>query len=72
MQYIQDRERIVRAILKGHGVVGNRHPISPSYGADRCQEMAQRQYDPDKAKFHLNKSGVSSAELFCCSGDDRH
>jgi peptide/nickel transport system substrate-binding protein len=64
MQYIQDRERIVRAILKGHGVVGNDHPIAPAYGADHCHELPQRQYNPDKAKWHLNKSGVSSAELF--------
>ena len=26
MQYIQDRKRIVRSILKGHGTVGNDHP----------------------------------------------
>ncbi len=64
MQYIQDRERIVRAILKGHGIVGNDHPISPAYGADHCQELPQRPYDPDKAKWHLKKSGVSAAELF--------
>ena len=64
MQYIQDRERIVRSILKGHGVVGNDHPISPAYGADHCHELPQRQYDPDKAKFHLDKSGYTSAELF--------
>ncbi len=64
MQYIQDRERIVRAILKGHGVVGNDHPIAPAYGADHCQELPQRPYDPDKAKFHLKKSGISSAQLF--------
>ncbi|MBW1711191.1 MAG: ABC transporter substrate-binding protein, partial [Deltaproteobacteria bacterium] len=30
MQYIQDRKRIVRSILKGHGIVGNDHPISPA------------------------------------------
>lgn len=64
MQFIQDRERIVRAILKGHGVVGNDHPISPAYGADHCAELPQREFDPDKAKFHLKKSGVTSAELF--------
>jgi peptide/nickel transport system substrate-binding protein len=64
MQYIQDRKRIVRSILKGHGTVGNDHPISPAYGEDHCSELAQRQYDPDKAKWHLNKSGYSSAELF--------
>ena len=64
MQYIQDRERIVRSILKGHGTVGNDHPIGPPYGADHCQELPQRVYDPDKAKFHLEKSGITSAELF--------
>ena len=64
MQLIQDRERIVRSILKGHGMVGNDHPISPAYGADHCHELPQREYDPDKAKFHLDKSGYSSAELF--------
>lgn len=64
LRYIQDRERIVRSILKGHGQVGNDHPISPAYGADHCSELPQREYDPDKAKFHLDKSGYTSAELF--------
>lgn len=64
MQYIQDRERIVRAILKGRGTVGNDHPISIAYGADHCRELPQREYDPDKAKFHLGKSGYTSAELY--------
>ena len=64
MQFIQDRERIVRSILKGHGTVGNDHPISVAYGADHCHELPQREYDPDKAKFHLDKSGYTSAELF--------
>lgn len=64
LRLIQDRERIVRSILKGHGTVGNDHPISPAYGADHCAELPQREYDPDKAKWHLEKSGLSSAELF--------
>lgn len=64
LQYIQDRERIVRSILKGHGIVGNDQPISPAYGEDHCASLPQRQYDPDKAKWHLNKSGYSSAELY--------
>jgi peptide/nickel transport system substrate-binding protein len=64
LQYIQNRERVVRSILKGHGMVGNDHPISPAYGADHCHELPQRQYDPDKAKFYLKKSGYTSAELF--------
>ena len=64
LRYIQDRERIVRSILKGHGQLGNDHPISPAYGADHCHELPQREFDPDKAKFHLNKSGYTSAELY--------
>jgi peptide/nickel transport system substrate-binding protein len=64
LQYIQDRERIVRSILKGHGVVGNDHPISPAYGKDHCSELTQRKYDPDKAKWHLKKSGYTTAELY--------
>lgn len=63
MQFIQDREFIVRRFIKGHGVVGNDHPISPAYGADHCHELPQRQYDPDKAKWHLNKSGYTTAEV---------
>ena len=63
MQYIQDRERIVRSILKGKGTLGNDHPIGPPYGDDHCHELPQREYDPDKAKFHLGKSGITSAEL---------
>ncbi|MEE2804470.1 MAG: ABC transporter substrate-binding protein [Pseudomonadota bacterium] len=63
LQYIQDRERIVRSIIKGYGRVGNDHPISPAYGADHCSELPQREYDPDKAKWHLKRSGVTSAEV---------
>ena len=64
MQYIQDRERIVKRILKGKGTVANDTPISAAHGADFCSELPQREFDPDKAKHHFEKAGVSSAELF--------
>ena len=64
LQYIQDRERIVKRILKGKGSLGNDTPISAAHGSDFCSELPQRPYDPDKAKFHFKKSGISSAELF--------
>ena len=64
LRFIQDRERIVRKFLKGQGTVGNDHPINVSYGADHCHELPQRPYDPDKAKWHLNKSGYTTAELW--------
>ncbi len=64
MQYIQDRKRIVKRILKGKGSLGNDTPVSPAHGKDFCSELPQREYDPDKAKFHFEKSGISTAELF--------
>ncbi len=63
LQHIQRRKKIVKSILKGQGTVGNDHPINIAYGADHCSELAQRTHDLDKAKFHLKKSGITSAEL---------
>jgi len=62
MKYLQRRERIVKSILKGHGTVGNDHPISSAY-PDHCADLAQRPHDPEKAKFHLKKSGVTSVDM---------
>ncbi len=64
LQYIQHRERIVKRILKGKGTVGNDQPISPAHGKDFCAELPQRPYDPDKARFHFKKAGISTAEIF--------
>ncbi|MCK4713623.1 MAG: ABC transporter substrate-binding protein [Marinosulfonomonas sp.] len=63
MKYIQRREKIVRSILKGQGTVGNDNPINAAYGADFCSELPIRDHDLDKAKFHLQKSGVTEAEI---------
>ena len=63
MQYIMDRERIVNRILKGKGSIGNDTPIMSAHGPDWCSELPQREFDPDKAKFHFEKSGISSAEI---------
>jgi peptide/nickel transport system substrate-binding protein len=64
LQYIQDRERIVKRVLRGKGSVGNDTPVSPAHGKDWCSELPQREFDPDKARFHFKKSGYSSAEIF--------
>lgn len=62
MKYLQRRERILKTVLKGQGTVGNDQPINEAY-ADHCVSLAQRPYDPDKARYHLKKSGVTSAEI---------
>jgi peptide/nickel transport system substrate-binding protein len=63
MKYIQRRKKVVKSILKGQGSVGNDQPISSAYGTDHCSELPQRVHDLDKAKFHLKKSGITSAEI---------
>jgi peptide/nickel transport system substrate-binding protein len=59
LKYAIDREQILKTVLRGYGSIGNDHPIAPImkyYAAD----LEQRQYDPEKAKFHLKKAGLSS------------
>lgn len=62
MKFLHRREKIVKSVLKGQGTVGNDQPINSAYGKDFCAELPIRPYDPDQAKFHLAKSGVTSAE----------
>ena len=56
LKYAVPREQMVKTILRGYGSVGNDHPIAPiqKYYA---KELPQRQYDPEKAKYHLKKTG---------------
>ena len=63
LKHLQRRDRILKVIQKGQGDIANDQPIGPAYGAGYCKEQTIRPYDPDKAKFHLNKSGITSAEV---------
>ena len=63
LKHLQRRDRVLKVIQKGKGTIANDQPIGPAYGAGYCKEQTIRAYDPDKAKFHLGKSGVTSAEL---------
>ncbi len=68
LKYGVDREQLVKTILRGYGTVGNDHPISssnPYFAAD----LPQRQYDPDKARFHLKKAGLDKAEFSLHTAD---
>jgi peptide/nickel transport system substrate-binding protein len=58
LKYGIDREQMLKTILRGRGIIGNDHPISP---ANRyyASELPQREFDPDKAKFHLKKAGIT-------------
>ena len=52
-----DRQEMVDKILRGFGYVGNDIPIGKNqkYFA---KDLPQRQYDPEKAKFHMKKAGM--------------
>ncbi len=63
MKFLHRRDKVVKSILKGQGTVGNDHPINQAFGPDFCSELPVRPYDPDQAKFHLDKSGITSAEV---------
>lgn len=57
LKYAVDREDMVAKILRGFGKIGNDQPI-PSFDPFYSADVPQRPYDPDKAKFHFEKSGV--------------
>ena len=57
LKYGVDREQMLKTIQRGYGSIGNDHPISTA-NRYHASEIPQRQYDPDKAKFHLKKAGL--------------
>ncbi|KSV74478.1 hypothetical protein N182_27945 [Sinorhizobium sp. GL2] len=62
LKFAIDRQFLLDHILMGHGRIGNDHPIAPT-NRYFATDIEQRQYDPDKAKFHLKKAGVGSLEV---------
>ena len=68
LKYGIDRESILQSVLKGHGYLGNDHPIGSSqrYFAG---DIPIREYDPDKAKHHLKKAGMDSLDIKLHAGD---
>lgn len=63
-----DREALLKAVLQGHGVVGNDHPIGT---ANRyfASEIPQRSYDPEKAKWHLKEAGRTGLKVKLHAGE---
>lgn len=61
LKYGINRQEMVDKILFGYGSIGNDTPINASY--PYFTEIEQREYDPDKAKFHFDKSGYDGSIL---------
>ena len=64
VKHIIDRKQWLEKIIHGYGQLGNDTPIGPAniYKATE-DELPQRHYDPEKAKFHLKKAGLSKLDL---------
>ena len=62
MKYLLNRELIKKALFRGYAEIGNDHPIAPS---DRHfdPDLPQREYDPERARFHLQKSGLAGIRV---------
>ena len=68
LKYAIDREEYVGKILKGYGQVGNDNPIGPAFRF-HSPEIPRREYDPDKAKFHLKKAGYDRLAVDLSTSD---
>jgi peptide/nickel transport system substrate-binding protein len=62
LKYAVDREALLKIVLRGHGIIGNDHPISPNY-LFHNSELPQRSYNPDKSKYYLKKAGMSTLSV---------
>jgi peptide/nickel transport system substrate-binding protein len=62
MKYLIDREQAKSAVFRGFATVANDQPIPPSHRY-YFAGLPQRPYDLDKAKFHLQKSGMAGKSV---------
>jgi peptide/nickel transport system substrate-binding protein len=58
LKYGLDREALLQTVLRGHGAIGNDHPISTA-NRYHASELPQKKLDPDKAKFHMKQAGLT-------------
>jgi peptide/nickel transport system substrate-binding protein len=57
LKNVINREQMLDIILRGFGVLGNDHSISSNLRFHN-DELPQRTYDPDKARYHLKKANM--------------
>ncbi len=68
LKYAIDREDIVQKIMFGTATVGNDFHVSPGMPYFP-EDIPQRKYDPDKAKFHLKKAGRDKLSVSLSAAD---
>jgi len=60
MKHLFDREQMRKTIALDQAVLGNDQPVDPT-NRFHFAGLPQRPFDPEKAKFHLKKSGITGA-----------
>jgi len=68
VKYAINRQELVDKILFGYGELGNDHPIGSGQRFFNS-DLEQREYDPDKARFHLKQAGYDSIALTINASD---
>ncbi|RWM46177.1 MAG: ABC transporter substrate-binding protein [Mesorhizobium sp.] len=67
-KYAINRQQLLDTLLHGHGKLGNDNPIGPAYRYFD-KDLPQREFDPDKARFHLKKAGFSELKVSLSAAD---
>nr|MCU0923425.1 ABC transporter substrate-binding protein [Burkholderiaceae bacterium] len=62
MKYLFNREQLLKSIQLGRGVVANDQPIAAT-NRFFYKGLPQRPYDPEKAKWHIQKANLGSAAI---------
>lgn len=62
LKYAIDREAMLQTVLRGHGYIGNDHPIG-KFQRYFASDLPQKSYNPDKAKYYLKQAGLSKLSI---------
>ncbi|MDA0307440.1 MAG: ABC transporter substrate-binding protein [Proteobacteria bacterium] len=64
IKHIINRQELLDKIFFGYGQLGNDNPIGPAnYFRANTDELPQREYDPEQAKYFLKQAGLSSLSV---------
>lgn len=68
LKYAINRQQLLDTLLRGYGQLGNDHPIAATNRFFN-KNLPQRAYDPEKAKFHLKKAGLTELKVNLSASD---
>ncbi|TVQ53982.1 MAG: ABC transporter substrate-binding protein [Rhodobacteraceae bacterium] len=64
LKYAIDRKDALDKIAFGYGELGNDHPIGPANIFRATEdEIPQREFDPDRARYHLRQAGLENLSV---------